>query len=147
LKTWLFILFISPLVAFAQKSDEEFYALAKQYDLSKDFSKAVDYYTKTIALNSKYANAYYNRGMISLEQKKFKQALTDFEAYDKIIPNDPEAIYNIGGCLYYLNDKEKSMEFLNKAIKLKPNYFDPLKMKAVIFYERKMFTETVSVLL
>jgi len=45
------------------RNQEAWYHIGAVYQNKADYHKAIDYYTKAIALKSDYADAYFNRGL------------------------------------------------------------------------------------
>lgn len=62
--------------------------LGNYYLKTKQYEKAISYYTQAIDINStRFGPIYKNRGLARLEQKKNKEAKQDFEDYLKYTPN------------------------------------------------------------
>ncbi|MGQ0771210.1 MAG: tetratricopeptide repeat protein, partial [Nitrososphaerota archaeon] len=62
--------------------------LGNYYLKTKQYEKAISYYTQAIDINSsRFGPIYKNRGLARLEQKKNKEAKQDFEDYLKHTPN------------------------------------------------------------
>lgn len=127
----------------AQSVADSFYKQAKQYDSLGNVVKAVEYYTKTIEADQKFLNAYFNRGSILAQQKKYQEALNDFKNFDKISPNDFEVQYLMAACYYYLGDKGISFELVNKSLKSKEDFFDALKLRGTIYLEKGEHTKAI----
>jgi tetratricopeptide (TPR) repeat protein len=60
----------------------------------ESIDKAIEDYNKTIELDNKKQEAYYHRGNLYLEDKKYKKALNDFEKYLELNSNDVEIKYS-----------------------------------------------------
>ena len=79
---------------------------------------ALDDFKKAIQINSNDAIAYYNRGLLYQNQKKWELALSNFNKAIQINPNYASAYNNRG--LTYLRkvDKRKAITDLQQAAQL-----------------------------
>jgi len=85
---------------------------------------AVKRYKQALAINSNYAEAYYNLGIVlkNLGQreaaiKRYKQALA-------ITPDCPEAYNNLGIVLHELGQLEAAVKYYEQALAIKPDYVE-----------------------
>jgi tetratricopeptide (TPR) repeat protein len=53
------------------------------------FAGAIADYTQAIALDPKYAPAYYNRGLAWEKKNDLPEALADFEKFAEVDPSNP----------------------------------------------------------
>jgi tetratricopeptide (TPR) repeat protein len=141
----VFILFsiISSFQASAQ-SATDLYQQAKQYDTAGDYDNALKYYTKTLEADPKFVNAYFKRGVILANRKKYKLALSDFQAFDKMEPGDYEAEYLMAACRYYLGEKAVALELVNKSLKTKPDFFDALKLRGTLYMDQRNYPKAIA---
>ena len=58
-----------------------------------EFEKAINDYTKAINLNSDYANAYSNRGIVYTIKEDFDRAIADFDTVLRLDPKFAIAHY------------------------------------------------------
>lgn len=70
---------------------------AIQLEIKKDPSKAIDYFSKAINANPKYAEAYYARGVCYEELKEKKNAYEDYTMSLKLKPNYDPAVDALNG--------------------------------------------------
>jgi|GEM_PF-717992 len=122
------------------------YLLGKYLYAKKDYAEAVYQFDLAIKLNSKFVNAYIERGTIFQEGIRTKYsatdrrnlieaAINDYESAYKIDPNDKLALSNLGKayCQYAEIEKEekefkkanklfdKSYKFFSQLIKIYPS--------------------------
>ncbi|MDO4367979.1 MAG: tetratricopeptide repeat protein [Bacteroidales bacterium] len=106
---------------------------------------AIEDYTMAITLQPNYAYQYLNRGVLYLQKGDKRSADNDFKQVILLdsVPESPECAFY---AYYYLGDKDKAIETLNKALKKddKGNYYDAACLYSImgdkekaIFYLRK----------
>ncbi len=67
------------------------------------------------------ANYYFNLGYKRASEGKYKEALTAFEEAYKMNPTNIDVLLNLANCYGMLGEIDKSIEFNNKIIALKPD--------------------------
>lgn len=70
---------------------------AIQLEVKKDVMKAIDYFTKAIEANPKYAEAYFGRGVCYEQLKEKKNAYEDYTMCLKLKPNYDPAVDALNG--------------------------------------------------
>lgn len=115
-------------------SAENYYKLGNRERMSKNYQKAVEYYTKAIELGMKNPAVYNNRGNSYRDLKESRKAIED---YNKAIEMDPKYVYaynNRGNIYGDLKEYEKSIEDYNRAIELDPKYATAYNGRGVSFH-------------
>ncbi|MGV8056737.1 MAG: tetratricopeptide repeat protein [Smithellaceae bacterium] len=92
-----------------------------QYKLIEEYDKAIDAYTRAIALKTNYVAAYNNRGNAYEEKGQNDRAIKDYKEAIAIDSNVVEAYYNLGHVYNRKGQYDDAIENYNKAIKLDPN--------------------------
>ncbi len=82
--------------------------------------KKIEYYTKALDLNPKFAMAYAKRGMLYYFQEKYDRVIQDYYRYSQLEPNEAEAFRMLGMAYLKKDDYEKAIENFNHAIKIDP---------------------------
>ena len=94
-------------------------------DHSGKTDEAIEDYTMAITLQPNDAYQYLNRGVLLLQKGDKKKADEDFKQSVRLdsVPDAPECAFY---AYYYLGDKNKAIEMLDKALKkdAKANYYD-----------------------
>ena len=83
---------------------------------SKNFSLAVDYISKAIAIDDKNPAFYNNRANALKELNKLSEANADYEKAIKLKPDYAEAFYNQGNVLQSLGDFGKAINSYQRTI-------------------------------
>lgn len=114
-------------------------------DHSGKTDEAIEDYTMAITLQPNDAYQYLNRGVLLSQKGDKKKADEDFKQVVRLdsVPDAPECAFY---AYYYLGDRDKAIETLNKALKKedKGNYYDAACLYSImgdkekaIFYLRK----------
>jgi tetratricopeptide (TPR) repeat protein len=99
----------------------EWFEKGKNYHLNKEYDKAIEAYTKAIALDPNYAYAYNNRGVTYGKKGQYDRAIEDYNRAIAINPNYAEAYRNRGVAYYEKGQYDRIIEDYNKVIALNPN--------------------------
>lgn len=83
----------------------------------KKYNIAIEWCNRAIKINTKYANAYFNRANAKSEIFDFENAKEDYNKAIELKPNNAEYYFARGNYSPYCNE---SLEDLNIAIKLNP---------------------------
>lgn len=100
-----------------QKEAEEWYIKGYNADT---LTLKVEYYTKAIELDSKYANAYSNRGGAFANLGESQKAIDDCTKAIELDPKFANTFSNRGGVYVILGEYQKAMDDCTKAIELDP---------------------------
>lgn len=97
-----------------------YYNLGIVYTRLSDFKMAQEMYEKAAAINHKLYGAHYNLGLIAFIQREYEIAEKYFE---QSLYGELEAMsyYQLAKIYVYKGEKDKAINFLNKAIELDPN--------------------------
>ena len=98
----------------------EYYSRGNTYLHLKNYSQAIEDYTKIIKLNPNYVWAYNNRGDTYYNLKNYSQAIEDDTQVIKLDPNFAGAYYNRGVAYYNLKNYSQAIEDYTQSIKLNP---------------------------
>lgn len=75
-------------------------------------------YERTLQINPRYAEVWYNKGLASVKYERFEEALVYFERATDVNPRYAEAWHNKGLMLYHLGRNEEAQEALKRAEQL-----------------------------
>ncbi len=107
----------------AKKTDkcdaETFNLFGLVYMTKKDFAKAEEALQEAIKLDPSFSEAYTNLGALRMLQGKYQEAISYFEKAisNPLYVNIHLALTNLGWAYYQLGDKEKALDYLQRALK------------------------------
>ncbi len=113
--------------------------LGNNYMLQNNFSKAIEYYQKSIELKKDYVGAYISLTTAYESNKEIDKAI---ETYRTILPlgsNNSEFLFNFGRLLYNRgtkDDKDDAEKLWLEAIKIQPNYSNALYSLGLLYETR-----------
>jgi tetratricopeptide (TPR) repeat protein len=81
---------------------------------------------------SKLNLLHFNRGLALFYLKEYQQALQSFISISEV-DEDPKHLYWIASTFKQMENWEKSLEYLNRAIAIRPAYFDALIARASVY--------------
>lgn len=146
MKALFFLTFLfSSLFSVAQNSEDStamsdgiFGLLIGDLDQAeKDFTKAIAY-----EKGDELARAYYYRGKAIGGQKRYSEAIADFNKSIEMKDGDP-AVYQMRGIVYMrMEDYEKSMTDLNKVIELDAEYEDIYIHRGILYRKLEKYDKS-----
>jgi tetratricopeptide (TPR) repeat protein len=122
--------------------DAEYYYRQGLRDNLTDYSTAFENYSKAIAQNSSYVDAYLKRGTLSYKiLKRYNEALVDFDKAIELKPDCAEAYLHRGIVKCHLLKFAEALPDLDRAVELDPNderaFFNRGKNKYMLKYHEK----------
>ena len=102
----------------------EWFAKGYQHGLNNEHDKAIEAYTRAIAINPNYAKAYNNRGATYGHKGQYDRAIEDYNKAIDIDPNNAYAYTGRGATYGHKGQYDRAIEDYNKAIALNPNLAD-----------------------
>jgi tetratricopeptide (TPR) repeat protein/Zn-dependent protease len=82
--------------------------------------------------NSKLNPLHFNRGLAQFYLKAYDKALQEFMSITEA-DEDPKHLYWIASTFKQMENWQKSLEYLNRAIAIRPAYFDALIARAHVY--------------
>lgn len=79
---------------------------------------ALEAFSRAILAHPTYAEAYYQRGLLFFENKKYDKALDDFARAHELKPKDPKITFMLGSLYEYKSDTQKALHFYEKTLAL-----------------------------
>lgn len=103
----------------SQDADSYFKIAERKYN-SKDYEKAVEYYTKAIEIDHDYLNAYLRRAFIFGILGKYEQAVADYTKVISLQPDKKWAYISRGSARNKLGQYKMAIKDFNRALKHDP---------------------------
>lgn len=110
---------------------------------NKYFNDAIIDYNKALDLNSKFAQAYFERAICKVRACDFKSALEDYSFGIKLNPSSA-AYFNRGLSKLKLNQNLEAIEDLDRSIAMNLNFSLAYSTRAFVRSKLKNFPEAVS---
>lgn len=88
--------------------------------VSRDYSKAIDYLTKSLQINPRHFEAHYNLANVYSDLGNFLLAKTHYEVAIEVEPGFSNSYYNLGLVFISLKEYKKAIEVIDNYIKLSP---------------------------
>jgi tetratricopeptide (TPR) repeat protein len=113
--------------------------LGNNYMLQNNFSKAIEYYQKSIDLKKDYVAAYVSLTSAYESNKELDKAI---ETYRNLLPlgaNNSEILFNFGRLLYNRggkDDKNDAEKLWLEAVRVQPNYSNALYSLGLLYETR-----------
>jgi tetratricopeptide (TPR) repeat protein len=80
----------------------------------------IKYFSKALALAPDLVEAYENRGMLYFFQRKFENAIQDFQTYMSLAPPTAEVYRMVGICYLKIGNDASAVDYLTRAIDMNP---------------------------
>ena len=106
-------------------------------------NKAIEAYSRAIALNPDYAKAYNNRGIAYREKGDFDRAIEDYNKAIELNPDYAEPYINRGVAYDNKGDFDRAIEDHNTAIKLNPDYAKAYNNRGVAYGKKGDFDRAI----
>jgi len=124
--------------------DSYFYDIGLKYLDSANFTKAINYFTKAIMLNSGNTIYFYERGNAYYNLEDFEMAISDFEHCFKILPDEAEYPYLIGICYDKMNSTDSALVNYNQAIQIYSTDSKYYKVRADLYFKMEEYTKAIN---
>lgn len=104
------------------KNPDNLYHLADLYDRNAQYDKAVETYTKVIALNPEMGYAYLKMGTAYSRLNQPEKAIATLKDAAVHLPNNPTVLNNLGIAYGKLGQWDEEIGALKKALAIRPRY-------------------------
>jgi len=115
------------------------YLLALIYSTQKDYDKAAQEYEFILKSFSeaepKNIEIYGYLGQLYYSQKKYNQAIEQFEKVREIDPENADVLYLLGSLYLEVKDKEKAIELLKRSVEINPDHDGSLNTLGYLYAE------------
>jgi len=95
-------------------SSDVYYQLGRSFEQKNNLQNALLNYDKSISKDASNAYAYYWRGSVHYDLKKYDNSVRDWLKFNEIKPNRDSVNYWLAQAYFKSNDIIKSIEFINR---------------------------------
>ncbi|MGK4199346.1 tetratricopeptide repeat protein [Fusobacterium sp. HC1336] len=128
---------------FYEKDTNYYFKKGINFEIKKDYNKAIGNYSKAIELDPNNVNAYLNRGLIYEKLKKYDKSLEDLNKAIELDPNNANSYLNLGLIYERMCSYTEALKYLEKSIKLNPNNEKAYLMKASIYIKQREYEAAI----
>jgi len=120
-------------------------AIAKMYaDMTpKNLVEAKRYLNMALEIDPKNAQAYFLNGLIEMANGNVSEATLQFERAIYFDANNYEAYLQQSDIMVSARNPVQAIDYLNKLITLKPDYWMAYKMLGKVYYSDKKYPEAI----
>jgi len=115
---------------------------ARAHDRLSEKDKAVEYYTKSLALNPRF-DSYIYRGNILYAQGDYDAAIKDYTNAIDLKPDNEIGYYNRATAYSSKEDYDKAIFDFNKSIELKQGYEDAYNNRGIALFKKKEYDKAI----
>jgi tetratricopeptide (TPR) repeat protein len=129
----------------SKKNVSTILAIAKIYgeQTPKNFVEAKRYLDKAIEIDPNNAQAYFLYGLIEMAQGNINEGTLQFERAIHFDANNYEAYLQQSDIMVSARNPVQAIEYLNKLISVKPDYWLAYKMMGKVYYNDKKYPEAI----
>lgn len=124
---------IEALIRVNDKNGEAYFNRACLYELKGDTQKAVEDYSKAIAIDKGMKDALYNRALLFSKGKKYEEALKDLSEVIKLDPSALDALCNRGSIHFQTGKMDLAVADYSAGLKIAPGDADLLYNRALAY--------------
>lgn len=110
---------------------------------ARDFAGAGDLLSKVIATHPRSAQAHELRGLAFQEQKLFENAIQDYTATLRLVPDHVGALHQRGICYVQLKDDDDALKDFDRVLKKQPDLGAAYINRGFLFHRRQEFDKAI----
>jgi tetratricopeptide (TPR) repeat protein len=114
------------VIAAAPTDYKAWYSRSKALANLNDLQEAILSLDKTLTINPNCYYAWNYRGTILIKLKRYREAIASFDQSLICKPNNPDAWYSKARCYALWGEVDLALNYLQRAIKLKPTLYRAL---------------------
>jgi len=145
LKELKFQIALEKLIPIEEKNKDYFYfyLLGLSYQGINQFNEAIKNFEKSIKLNNKFIESYFNLGIIFFKSKNFISAERNLNLALNLNPNDYLVLFNLGVINFERRKFLVSLDFFKKSFKIKSTFFEAVHYIGFCYEELKDYTKAI----
>lgn len=106
------------------------------------YDQAISDFTRTLEINPKLGNVYYNRGAAYWVKGEYDNAISDFNKALEINPRDPDAYISRGGVYIKKDQPDHAIPDFNKALELDPKSAEAYLNRGIAYYLKREYDKS-----
>lgn len=103
----------------------------------------IKYFSKALELAPNLVEAYENRGLLYFFQRKFENAIQDYQAYAALAPPKADVYRMLGLCYLKIGDDSSAIDYLTRAIAMNPKMADAYANRAEAYFLKGNYDQTI----
>jgi len=109
------------------------YNLGIHYWNKKEFSAAIDAYSKALALDPNYGSALNGLGYTYADMGNYEKAIEYFEKYASVSPGDANPLDSLAEIYFQIGQLDNSIKKYQEAVEAKPDFFEAYWRVAYVY--------------
>lgn len=122
----------------------DYFREAEQLRKQNRLEEAAESYTKAIALNQKYVDAYYMRGRVYQVQKEYEKALLDYGKVLELDGKHENAHYRRGIIYHIQKNYERALEEYERVIAINEKNTEAYYRKGIVYYAQEEYEKALA---
>lgn len=100
---------------------------------------------KAIEIQPRFATAYIHRARLLMKEQQFKEAINDLDKSILVVTTNPLALVLRATCYEALNDTDRALADVERALKLQPNFLPAIQLQANLLLSSGRLEEALGV--
>ena len=109
------------------------YNLGIHYWNKKEFSAAIDAYSRALALDPNYGSALNGLGYTYADMGNYEKAIEYFEKYASVSPGDANPLDSLAEIYFQIGQLDNSIKKYQEAVEAKPDFFEAYWRVAYVY--------------
>ena len=122
-------------ISFDNKNATLWTILAEAQIANKLYEDALISLTRAEKINPKIGEIYFIKSTIYMKQSKIKKAKISLQTGINILPQNTEAIFQLGNIFLMEKNYDKAIKEFDKALKIKRNFWQAINNKGLAYFE------------
>lgn len=140
------LLLIVTQAVYAQKNKVKIFDKGSTLLDKKEYAKAAEAFGQVIAADSTEAGAYFNRGLAEMGLEQYEKALTDFQKFHSLEPDDPDGMNFISFMYYQMDDFENLIRSIKEFMPKASTEYNSNRYLGYAYYQLENYPEALSYL-
>ncbi|MEZ5072742.1 MAG: tetratricopeptide repeat protein [Bacteroidales bacterium] len=139
----LLVMLMAVAVQIQAQSARQFFKAGEEFYKKANFPDAIEQFTKAIALDPDYEDAYVQRGLAYAKLQDNENAAKDFDRALVFNEKDAELYFLAGKAFHDQGQNAVALARLNKAVDGKGNYLDAYQVRATVLIALERYQEAL----